>query len=69
MQNRIKELRARFNLKQEELANELGVSRQTIISIEKGRYNPSLDLAFKLAKRFNCQIEEIFNYEENKKEI
>lgn len=49
---------------QDELAEMLEVSRQTIISLEKERYNPSIILAFKLARIFNCQIEDIFIYEE-----
>lgn len=60
MENRLKELREKFNLTQEELASKVGVSRQTIISLEKGRYSPSLILAFKLAKVFNLKIEEVF---------
>jgi putative transcriptional regulator len=52
---------------QEELADLLHVSRQTVISIENGRYNPSLELAFKISKIFHKSIEEIFNYEEGEK--
>lgn len=65
MKNNIKELRAKYNLTQDELAERLGVSRQTIISLEKERYNPSITLAFKLARLFSCQIEDIFVYEED----
>ncbi|KMY30787.1 hypothetical protein ACZ11_14215 [Lysinibacillus xylanilyticus] len=65
MKNNIKQLREQFDLTQEDLAKEIGVSRQTIISLEKERYSPSIILAFKLAKLFNCQIENIFIYEEN----
>ncbi|WP_026073409.1 helix-turn-helix transcriptional regulator [Robertmurraya massiliosenegalensis] len=64
MKNNIRDLRAIHYLTQDELAERLEVSRQTIISLEKERYNPSITLAFKLAKVFNCQIEEIFTYEE-----
>lgn len=64
MKNRIKELRAKNDLTQDQLANKLDVSRQTIISLEGERYNPSIILAFKLAKAFNCRIEDIFIYEE-----
>jgi len=66
LRNRVEEYRKQFNEKQEELANIVGVSRQTIISIEKGKYNPSIELAFKIAKHFNRLIEEIFIYEEEK---
>ena len=52
------------NMTQEELARLVGVTRQTIIAIENGKYNPSLELAFKIAKVFNTRIEEIFIYEE-----
>lgn len=68
MENRIKELRVCNHLTQDQLAEKLKVSRQTIISLEKGRYNPSLILAFKLAKIFNCKIEDIFIYEEKNHE-
>lgn len=64
MKNRIKELRAKNDLTQDQLANKLDVSRQTIISLEGERYNPSIILAFKLAKTFSCSIEDIFIYEE-----
>lgn len=63
MKNLIKELRARHNLKQEDLAKILEVSRQTISSIEKEKYNPSLELAFKVALHFECKIEDIFIYD------
>jgi putative transcriptional regulator len=59
--NRLRELRARYRMTQEELARMVGVTRQTIIAIENGRYLPSLKLAFKLAKAFNVRIEDIFN--------
>jgi len=64
MKNNIKQLRSKYNFTQDELAARLDVSRQTIISLEKGRYNPSIILAFKLSKVFNCTIEDIFIYEE-----
>ena len=60
MRNKIKELRARHNLTQEDLADKVEVTRQTIIAIENGRYDPSLPLAFKIAKVFKMKIEEIF---------
>lgn len=63
LKNRVEEFRKQRNEKQEDLANIVGVSRQTIISIEKGKYNPSILLAFKIANHFNRSIEEIFIYE------
>ena len=63
MKNRLRELREKKGLTQEELAKALGVTRQTIIAIEKGRYDPSLRLAFKIARFFNKSVEEIFIYE------
>lgn len=64
MKNRLEEIRKKFGINQEELAAKLEVSRQTIGSLENGRYNPSITLAFKIAKLFNMSIEEIFLYEE-----
>ena len=58
--NRIKEHRARLNLKQEELARLVGVRRETIGNLEKGKYNPSLVLAWNIAKVFGLPIEEVF---------
>ncbi len=68
MKNRLEQLRKERGIKQEELAAILEVSRQTIGSLENGRYNPSIVLAFKLAKFFNLNIEEIFIYEEDSDE-
>jgi len=62
MKNRIKVYRAMHDLTQEGLANELGVTRQTILAIEKGKYDPSLELAFKIARFFGVTIEDIFLY-------
>lgn len=67
MRNRLEQLRKERNIKQEELADAMGVSRQTIGSLENGRYNPSIVLAFKLATYFELSIEEIFIYEEETK--
>ena len=64
MKNRLEELRKTKNMSQEELASFLEVSRQTISSLEKGRYNPSILLAFKIARFFGTDIENIFIYEE-----
>lgn len=65
MKNCLEEIRKLGGIKQEELAAILGVSRQTIGSLENGRYNPSILLAFKIAKYFDMSIEEIFIYEED----
>jgi putative transcriptional regulator len=62
VQNKIRVLRAMKNITQEELANALGVTRQTIIAIENEKYNPSLELAFKIAKYFETSIENTFQY-------
>ena len=64
MKNRLEEIRKRRGIRQEELAAALEVSRQTIGSLENGRYNPSILLAFKIARYFGMRIEEIFIYEE-----
>ncbi|MDU5334564.1 helix-turn-helix transcriptional regulator [Enterococcus sp.] len=64
MKNRLEEMRKERGIKQEELAISLEVSRQTIGSLENGRYNPSILLAFKIARYFNVSIEDIFIYEE-----
>ncbi|MBQ3119576.1 MAG: helix-turn-helix transcriptional regulator [Peptococcaceae bacterium] len=65
MKNRLEELRKSRGIKQEELAVILEVSRQTIGSLENGRYNPSILLAFKIARYFEMSIEDIFIYEED----
>ena len=67
MKNRLEEIRKQRGIKQEELALALEVSRQTIGSLENGRYNPSIILAFKIAKYFDMSIEEIFIFEEEEK--
>lgn len=64
MKNRIEEIRKVRGVNQEELAKALGVSRQTISSLENGRYNPSIELAYKLSKYFGMTIEEVFIFEE-----
>ena len=64
MKNRIEQLRKEKGVRQEELAKHLGVSRQTISSLENGRYNPSILLAHKVARFFDMTIEEIFAFEE-----
>ncbi len=64
MKNRIKVLRAERDITQAQLADELGVSRQTINAIEKGKFDPSLPLAFKLAGLFRLTIEDVFQYED-----
>jgi len=65
VKNRLEEIRKEHRIKQEELAAALEVSRQTIGSLENGRYNPSIVLAFKIARYFDMSIEEIFIYEED----
>lgn len=64
MKNKIKELRSANSISQEELASAMGVSRQTIISLENGKYNPSILLAYKIAKYFHLNIEDLFCFEE-----
>ena len=64
IKNRIREYRARFNMKQEELAERVGVRRETIGNLQKGRYNPSLALAWHIARVFGVTIEEIFTVED-----
>ena len=68
MKNRLEELRKAKGVKQEELASALEVSRQTIGSLENGRYNPSIMLAFKIARYFDLLIEDVFIYEEDEKQ-
>ena len=63
MQNDLKVWRAKADVTQAELAKELDVARQTINATERGRYDPSLELAFKLARYFDCSIEDIFTYD------
>ena len=65
MKNRIEEIRKERGVRQEELAKALGVSRQTISSLENGRYNPSIFLAYKIARHFGMTIEEVFLFEED----
>jgi putative transcriptional regulator len=64
MDNRVKELRTAAGLRQEDLADRVGVSRQTIISIEGGRYNPSLELGWRLSKALSVTIEDLFDFGE-----
>lgn len=64
MKNRIEEIRKERGIRQEEFAKCMGVSRQTISSLENGRYNPSITLAYKIAKYFNMTIEEVFVFDE-----
>lgn len=68
MKNRLEQLRKARGMNQEQLADLLEVSRQTIGSLENGRYNPSILLAFRIARLFDCQIEDIFIYEEESEE-
>jgi putative transcriptional regulator len=64
LRTRIKELRARYDLTQEELANKVGVRRETILFLEKGKYNPSLKLAYDIAKVLKSKMEEVFIFDE-----
>lgn len=64
MKNKIESIRNQKGIRQEELAKAMGVSRQTISSLENGRYNPSIMLAYKIAKFFGLTIEEVFCFEE-----
>ena len=64
MNNRIEEIRKAKGIRQEDFAHALGVSRQTISSLETGRYNPSIQLAYKIARYFDLTIEEVFLFEE-----
>ncbi len=65
MNTRIKELRARYNLTQEELAKKVGVRRETIVFLERGKYNPSLKLAHDVAKVLETTIEELFIFDDD----
>ena len=69
MKNHIEEIRKARGIRQEEFAKQLGVSRQTISSLETGRYNPSIFLAWKIARYFGMTIEEVFIFEENREEL
>jgi putative transcriptional regulator len=66
MKTRIKELREKRNLTQEVLADKVDVTRQTILFLEKGKYNPSLRLAYRIAKVLNSKIEELFSFEDER---
>lgn len=66
MKNRIRELRKLNKLTQEELSKQVGVSRQSIIAIETGKFNPSIELAYNISKAFHCTIEEVFIFEEGR---
>lgn len=68
LKNRLEEIRKQRGIKQDELAEAMGVSRQTISSLENGRYNPSVILAIKLARFFGTNVEDIFIYEEEQNE-
>lgn len=65
MKNRIEEIRRMRGIRQEEFAKAMGVSRQTISSLETGRYNPSIFLAYRIARYFSMTIEEVFLFEES----
>ena len=65
MKNIIEQIRKEKGIRQEEFAKSMGVSRQTISSLENGRYNPSITLAYKIAKYFNLTIEDVFLFNDN----
>ena len=65
METRIKELRAKHNFTQQDLATKVNVRRETIVFLEKGKYNPSLNLAYSVAKVFNLSIEEVFIFDQS----
>lgn len=69
MKTKLKVYRAMHDLTQEDLARKIGITRQTIIAIEKGKYNPSLELAFKIAGYFEVTVEDIFVYDQNLRSI
>jgi putative transcriptional regulator len=69
MKSKLKVYRAMHDLTQEDLAREIGITRQTIIAIEKGEYNPSLELAFRIARYFEVSIEDVFVYGQNLRSI
>ncbi|AAB89470.1 MULTISPECIES: helix-turn-helix transcriptional regulator [Archaeoglobus] len=64
MRTRIREFRAKYGMTQEELAKKVGVRRETIVFLEKGKYNPSLRLAYKIARVFNARIEDLFIFDD-----
>ncbi len=68
MKNRVKELRARDNLTQEQLANLIGMRRETIVFVERGKYNPSIQLAYAISKVFKLCIEDVFIFDQPEKE-
>lgn len=67
MKTRIKEFRAKYNLTQDDLARKVGVRRETIVFLEKGKYNPSLQLAYQVAKALKTTIDELFIFNKKKK--
>ena len=69
MRTRIKEYRAKYDLTQEDLANRVGVRRETIVFLEKGKYNPSLKLAHDVAAALNAKIDELFIFDEEENDI
>ncbi len=69
MKNRLKVFRAMHDLTQEAVAGRLGVTRQTVVSIETGRYDPSLELAFRIAELFGVKVEDVFQRESGKAEF
>ena len=69
MRTKIKELRARYNLTQEDLAKKVGVRRETIIYLEKGNYNPSIKLAYEVAKALRTTIDDLFIFDDKESKV
>ncbi|UCH33849.1 MAG: helix-turn-helix transcriptional regulator [Armatimonadota bacterium] len=69
MKTRLRELRARYDLTQEDLARRVGVSRETIVHLERGRYNPSLRLAFRISQVLHSRIDEVFTFDDEESSL
>lgn len=69
MKTRMKELRARYDMTQEELAKRVGVRRETIVFLERGKYNPSLRLAFAIARVFHTRVDEVFSFSDERDDL
>ncbi len=69
MKTRMKELRARYDMTQEELAKRVGVRRETIVFLERGKYNPSLRLAFAIARVLHAKVDEVFSFSDERDDL